>query len=121
MVIGLAALLVFGLVGALVGWLAGRLGLGLSIGLVLGLDVGLGIGLNRGLGAFVQHFALRFFLWRAGRLPWRYARFLDDAAERILLRKVGGGYIFVHRLLQDYFASVDAKSAAPSGTEHPFG
>ena len=33
------------------------------------------------------------------------------AAERILLRKVGGGYIFVHRLLLDYFVSLDAPTA----------
>jgi hypothetical protein len=31
--------------------------------------------------------------------------FLDYAAERIFLRKVGGGYIFIHRLLQEYFAA----------------
>jgi hypothetical protein len=34
------------------------------------------------------------------------ARFLDYAAERVFLRKVGGGYIFVHRLLLDYFAGM---------------
>ena len=56
--------------------------------------------------AFIQHFALRFILSRAGCLPWNLTRFLDHATERILLRKVGGGYIFVHRLLQDYFASL---------------
>lgn len=33
-------------------------------------------------------------------------RFLDYATERIFLRKVGGGYIFIHRLLQDYFAEL---------------
>ena len=27
------------------------------------------------------------------------------ATERIFLRRVGGGYIFVHRLLQDYLAA----------------
>jgi hypothetical protein len=32
--------------------------------------------------------------------------FLDYATERILLRRVGGGYVFVHRLLQEYFASL---------------
>jgi hypothetical protein len=32
--------------------------------------------------------------------------FLDYATECILLRKVGGGYIFIHRLLQDYFAAL---------------
>ncbi len=42
-------------------------------------------------------------------MPWRYARFLDYAAERLFLRKVGGGYIFVHRLLLEYFASLPAK------------
>lgn len=31
--------------------------------------------------------------------------FLDYAAERILLRKVGGGYILLHRLMLDYFAA----------------
>ena len=40
-------------------------------------------------------------------VPWHYAQFLDYAAEHILLRKVGGGYIFVHRLLLEYFASLD--------------
>jgi len=39
-------------------------------------------------------------------IPWNLGRFLDYAAERIFLQKVGGGYIFVHRLLQDYFASL---------------
>ncbi len=34
--------------------------------------------------------------------------FLDFAAERQLLRKVGGGYIFRHRMLMDYFAGLDA-------------
>lgn len=34
-----------------------------------------------------------------------YVTFLDYAAERSLLRKVGGGYIFVHALLLDYFCS----------------
>ena len=32
--------------------------------------------------------------------------FLDYADERIFLRKVGGGYVFVHRMLMEYFASV---------------
>jgi hypothetical protein len=32
--------------------------------------------------------------------------FLDEAAERLFLRKVGGGYSFVHRRLQDYFAAL---------------
>jgi len=54
--------------------------------------------------AYLRHYILRFLLWRAGAMPWNYPRFLDYAAEHILLRKVGGGYIFVHRLLLEYFA-----------------
>jgi hypothetical protein len=34
-----------------------------------------------------------------------HVKFLDYAAERILLRKVGGGYIFIHRMLLEYFAA----------------
>jgi hypothetical protein len=44
-------------------------------------------------------------LWRFGAMPLDYVRFLDYAAERVFLRKVGGGYIFVHRLLLEHFAS----------------
>jgi len=39
-------------------------------------------------------------------LTWNVIRSLDYAAERIFLCKVGGGYIFIHRLLQDYFVSL---------------
>ena len=46
-------------------------------------------------------------LRRAGCVPKGYVAFLDYAADCILLRKVGGGYIFVHRLLLDYFAALE--------------
>ena len=57
-----------------------------------------------GGAAVIQHYALRLALWRAGKLPRDYIGFLDYAAQRLLLRKVGGGYIFVHRTLLEYFA-----------------
>ena len=53
---------------------------------------------------------------RYGYAPWNYVAFLDSCAERILLRKVGSGYIFVHRLLLEYFASLD-ESASPTSKE----
>lgn len=54
----------------------------------------------------------------AGRLTWRRSRrstadsacgsmrldFLDTAADRLLLRRVGPSYTFMHRYLQDYLA-----------------
>ncbi|MGQ0600652.1 MAG: NACHT domain-containing protein [Anaerolineales bacterium] len=58
--------------------------------------------------AVIQHFTLRALLLVEGRLPARPVRFFDYCAERILLRKVGGGYIFVHRLVQDYFTGLEA-------------
>jgi hypothetical protein len=41
---------------------------------------------------------------------------LEDATARILLRRVGGGYSFIHRLLLDYFVNVNAgtPSASPA-------
>lgn len=68
--------------------------------------LGLIIGLRVGGVAFLQHFALRWLLWKTRTIPWNYSRFLDYAARHVLLRKVGGGYIFVHRLLLEYFASL---------------
>lgn len=76
-----------------------------STGLVTGLSVGLLAGLYRGGLACLRHYVLRILLWRSGLAPWNYLRFLDTATEHILLRKVGGGYIFLHRLLLEYFAA----------------
>ncbi len=76
-------------------------------GLVDAAIPALAVGLSCGGAAYVQHFVLRFLLWVARAVPFNYARFLDYAAERIFLRKVGGGYIFVHRLLLEYFADVE--------------
>jgi hypothetical protein len=87
-------------------------------GLVNGAIPALAVGLYCGGAAFVQHFVLRCLLWSAGCIPFNYARFLDYAAERILLRKVGGGYMFMHRLLLEYFAGVQAE-APPSGNASP--
>lgn len=77
----------------------------------IGFAAGLVFGMFSGGMAFVQHFTLRFILYLYGYAPWNYARFLDYCAERILLRKVGGGYIFIHRYLLEYFASLEPEQA----------
>ena len=33
-------------------------------------------------------------------------RFLETAKDLIFLRRIGGGYIFIHRLLLEYFAAL---------------
>ncbi|HAH00516.1 MAG TPA: hypothetical protein DCL75_17070 [Ktedonobacter sp.] len=76
---------------------------GLTYGFLFGVIFGLS---NRGF-ACIQHVILRLFLWRAQCVAQNYRYFLNFASERVLLRKVGGGYIFVHRLLMEYFASLD--------------
>lgn len=60
-----------------------------------------------------SHLALRLVLWRAGLLPWRLGALLEEGAERALLRRVGGGYIFLHRVFLEHFAG----SAAPQPGE----
>ena len=62
------------------------------------------------LGACNKHFILRVILYFKGYIPWNYTRFLDYAAERIFLRKVGGGYIFIHRMLMEHFAKMELEN-----------
>jgi len=80
---------------------------GLIYGASDGITVASLIWLINGGIACIQHLVLRVLLWQARCTPWNYAHFLDYASERILLRKIGGGYIFVHRLLLEYFVALD--------------
>ena len=57
-----------------------------------------------GGSVFIKHFLIKAMLTLQGLMPWQQARFLDHAAQLVLLRKVGNGYIFVHGLLQAHFA-----------------
>ena len=74
--------------------------------------IGLVSGLRNGGIACIQHVVLRILLRRSDALPKNYPRFLNHAADHILLRKIGGGYIFVHRLLLEYFASLEPTQAS---------
>jgi hypothetical protein len=92
-----------------------RLSQGLSVGeliagLIGGLIAGLIAGLNRGGSAVIKHYALRLILWRCGYTPFKLIKFLDHCDKLILLKKVGGGYIFIHRMLLEYFAELTPQS-----------
>jgi len=76
------------------------------VGLLGGLFYGLLGGLLYGGITYLRHHCLRYLLWRSGAMPWHYVRFLEEATERILLQRVGGGYRFIHPLFLDYFASL---------------
>ena len=74
-----------------------------------GLSIGQGYGLSFVAwllygGAFTtQHYSIRLWLWRCRFAPLRLVPFLEAAVGYRLLRRVGGGYIFVHRTLVDWF------------------
>ncbi|MEZ4518584.1 MAG: hypothetical protein R3C44_17775 [Chloroflexota bacterium] len=65
---------------------------------------GVGSGLVYGVLAALQHRQLQKLLRENDLIPGNLPNFLDYAAERSLLRKVGGGYSYVHALLLDYFS-----------------
>jgi hypothetical protein len=112
---GLVIGVIFGLGNELRLLLVG-LGENLADALLTGLEFGLVGALAYGGYACLSHLALRFVLWRSDALPWDIAHFLDYCAERIFLRKVGGGYIFVHRLLMEHFASLYTEQLAEPAT-----
>jgi eukaryotic-like serine/threonine-protein kinase len=109
---------------ALLGWLPYGLSFGYEVwwgpaelysplfGLFFGLIIGLIVGLNRGGSAVIKHYALRLILWLSGNTPFKFIRFLDHCAKLILLKKVGGGYIFIHRMLLDYFADIPTQDTS---------
>ena len=68
------------------------------------LYLGLGFALAYGQLAYYQHARLRRILYDRGHIADDYPAFLNQTAERNLLRKVGGGYTFVHALLLQYFS-----------------
>ena len=97
---------------ALIGWVIDKpndpfylICLGLSLGLLAWLCAGEGSGI-----VLIQHFTLRLILYCKKYIPWNYARFLDYASNRKLMKKVGGGYVFYHRMLMEHFAQRNPKS-----------
>ncbi len=77
---------------------------------LLALLFGLFVGLSRGGSAVIKHCALRLVLWRKEYTPLNIVKFLNQCARLTFLKKVGGGYIFIHRMLLDYFADLTPKS-----------
>jgi hypothetical protein len=60
--------------------------------------------------AWCQHWALQFVLYWHRFLPFRLVPWLNRMVTLGLLRRVGGGYIFLHRSLLEYFASLNHKT-----------
>jgi transcriptional regulator with XRE-family HTH domain/DNA polymerase III delta prime subunit len=97
---GLACAVGFGLIGQLPKWPV----MGMAFALMLAIMFFVVFAIAHGGIAWIEHYTLRWYLWSAGSLPLHYVRFLNAASEYALLRRIGGGYIFTHRLVLEYFA-----------------
>ena len=54
----------------------------------------------------IQHYTLRFLLWKARCAPRKFGMFFDHACRTQFLQRVGGGCMFIHRALLTYFAKL---------------
>lgn len=52
---------------------------------------------------------------------WRLVPFLDHATRLIILQPVGGGWVFIHHLLQEHLAAKTADGPTPSRDHRPEG
>jgi hypothetical protein len=108
LMVGLIDSLVFELIFKLIYKRVNGLNFGITDSLIFGVLGGLIGGLIGGLkyggAACIQHFTLRKILCQKGRVPWNYTKFLDFTSKRLLMKKVGGGYVFFHRMLLEHFA-----------------
>ena len=60
----------------------------------------------------IKHYSVRLILFLKGESPRRLDRFLDYAVRLGFMYRVGGGYIFYHSMLRDYFCEVpDSKQS----------
>jgi DNA polymerase III delta prime subunit len=108
--------ILFGLATGISFYLVDGFGTGLRSGLGYGLAGVLAGGLIFGGYTCLQHVVLRFILYREGVMPKDYVGFLNYATERIFLRRVGAGYVFIHRLLLEHLAGLAAeKSGGTAG------
>ncbi len=71
-----------------------------------GLLFALNFGLKYGGYSVIKHYTLRLLLYYNNLLPWKLVPFLNHCANLVFLRRVGSGYIFVHRLLMEHFSEI---------------
>lgn len=77
------------------------------VALVLLPLISIGLGLINGGKYFLEHWAVRTSLFFSGKIPFRLEAFLDQMRHVNFLRRVGGGYVFVHPLLQTHFSNLN--------------
>jgi hypothetical protein len=85
---------------------------GVVANIVFGVCLALMAAIWYGGADVLQHYVLRAMLAAARLLPLRLVRFLDHCVTLIFLQRVGGGYVFVHRLLLEHFAENPGEDGA---------
>ena len=100
--------------GLVCGLISGAI-IGLVCGLISGTEIGLLVGLIAGGSDYIMYIVLRILLLQNRCIPWNQTRFLNYADECLLLRKVGGSYIFIHQMLLEYFATSNSISSIIDG------
>ncbi|MFO7678530.1 MAG: NACHT domain-containing protein [Chloroflexota bacterium] len=65
-----------------------------------------------GGGNVANHYFLRLLLSLTKDLPGDLADFLEFCVDRVFLHRVGGGYLFIHQEIQEYFARQPAGQPA---------
>jgi len=98
---------------AFVSFIASSIIFGSLFGMLGKILTGIGFGLTffyiYGISAVIQHYTLRLIFAAYDLLPWNIFSFLEYSTELIILRRVGGSYIFVHRLLMEHFAEMEVE------------
>jgi len=75
-------------------------------------------GLAYGGTAVIFHGALRVVIALRSPLPFWLATWLDRAADRGLIRRIGGGWIFLHDTLLEHFRQRGAEADGPDVPAH---
>ncbi|MDR3576865.1 MAG: NACHT domain-containing protein [Anaerolineaceae bacterium] len=57
--------------------------------------------------AFFKHITLRLILLMKGDIPIIQSHLLNQACNMSIMKKAGGGYVFIHSLMLDHFAQMD--------------
>ncbi|MDX1546336.1 MAG: DUF4062 domain-containing protein [Rhodothermales bacterium] len=107
--------------GGLTAFAVAGAGAALRWGGAAALAGGLGAALWYGGLDLLQHTVLRGLLAMRRHLPLRARSLLGYAARLTLLRKAGGGYVFLHRALREFFAdgAAEAPGAPPVRPAQP--
>jgi len=91
----------------------------LIVGVAIGLFVFTAVFLIYGGFTTLMHYALRLWLSWLTPLPLNLVATLDRATELGLMRRIGGGYVFLHRTLLEYFAQSGTQDRHRHGSSPP--